>query len=893
MRAFTSANRGNRCVAALHPSKRCLLVAIVGLLGLLPVPLAPGQPAAPLTLSPQAGQEIAAIQQEKESWTPVQRKMSSHLVLATKRHLGKPMAAGMPAIRSRVQVDAAGKTLVDITAEVSDALLARIQALGGDVVNAVPPFGAIRARVPIAQMEALSSEASVQSVCQADVPFLNKVNTSQGDVAHRANTARATFGVDGTGVTVGVLSDSVDSLATLQASGDLPFSVTVLASQSGNPGTSEGTAMLEIVYDLAPGANLYFATANGGTAAFASNILALQAAGCKVIVDDVGYFGEPVFQDGVVAQAVETVSAAGVLYLSAAGNGGNKDSGTSGVWEGDFVPIAAPAVLGGTAHDFGGGASSNTVTVDSPSYFTLQWSDPWGASANDYDLYLLDSTLTHVLDASTGAQTGTQNPFEAIDSTPYNDTGTRLVIIKFAGANRYLHLNANRGRLSVNTVGQTWGHSAAASAYSVAAVNVATAGGGLFAGGAANPVEAFSSDGPRHVFYYANGAAITPANFSSTGGVVRQKPDIAAADGVATATPPAAYFNPFFGTSAAAPHAAAIAALLLSYKPLLTPAAARTAMTGTALDIMGSGLDRDSGYGIVDAVAVLRSVDTTPPKVATVVPGRGALINALPSVVVTFSESVTGVTRANLTVNGSPATSVSGSGGGPYTFTGYVAPTDGTVNVVLAAGAIKDPGSNPFTGDNWRYTKDSVAPTVTNVTSSAADGTYYAGASLSGTSVTFSKTVVVTSTPLLTLNVVPAGRTISYVSGSGTSTLTFANYIVQVGDSSAHLDYTSTGALSLNGGTIKDGAGNNAILALPALGAVGSLGTNKNIVINGARLVGDLNGDGHVDSLDLLILAGCWAKTIGQPGFNAACDLNSDGVVNVIDLLFLADNWGM
>ncbi len=616
----------------------------------------------------------------------------------------------------------------------------------------------------------------------------------------------------------------------------------------------------------------------------------MQAAGCKVIVDDVGYYGEPVFQDGVVAQAVETVSAAGALYFSAAGNGGSKDSGTSGVWEGDFVPIAAPAVVGGTAHSFGG-ANSDTVTVDSPSYFTMQWSDPWGASANDYDLYLLDSTLKHVLDASTGAQNGTQNPFEAIDSTSYNDTGTRLVIIKYSGANRYLHLNTNGGQLSVNTAGQTWGHSAAVSAFSVAAVNVATAGGGAFTGGAANPVEWFSSDGPRHVFYYANGTAITPGNFSSSGGVVRQKPDIAAADGVATATPPAAYFNPFFGTSAATPHAGAIAALLLSCKPSLTTAAARTAITGTALDIMAPGVDRDSGYGIVDAVATLSSVDTTPPKVATVAPGRGALIDALPSVGVTFSESVTGVVAADMTVNGLAATTVTGSGAGPYTFAGYAAPADGTVYVVLAAGAIKDPGGNPFTGDSWRYTKDT-PPTVTNVTSSAADGTYYAGAHVSGISVTFSNTVTVTGTPQLTLNVVPGGRAIGYLSGTGTATLTFADYVVQLGDSSADLNYTSTSALSLGSGAIIDAAGNNAVLTLPAIGGAGSLGANKNIVINGVHLVGDINGDGHVDVIDLLIFIAAFGTTTGNANYNPACDFNSDGSVDVIDLLDLVANFG-
>jgi len=127
----------------------------------------------------------------------------------------------------------------------------------------------------------------------------------------------------------------------------------------------------------------------------------------------------------------------------------------------------------------------------------------------------------------------------------------------------FLHLNTNRGRLAIATAGQTSGHNSARSAFGVAAVDVATAGAGVFTGGAANPVETFSSDGPRRVFFEADGSAITPGNFSSTGGELRQKPDIAAADGVSTATP-GGFFDPFFGTSAAAPHAAAIAGLWAS-----------------------------------------------------------------------------------------------------------------------------------------------------------------------------------------------------------------------------------------------------------------------------------------------------------------------------------------
>src|SRR5262249_37419340 len=122
-----------------------------------------------------------------------------------------------------------------------------------------------------------------------------------------------------------------------------------------------------------------------------------------------------------------------------------------------------------------------------------------------------------------------------------------------------------------------------------------------------NEVELFSSDGPRRLFYTSDGVPFTPGNVSSTGGIVRQKPDLSAADGVSV-TGVGGFGSPFYGTSAAAPHAGAIAALLKSAKANLTAAELRAALTRTAVDIMGVGEDRDSGAGIVagfDAVKFL------------------------------------------------------------------------------------------------------------------------------------------------------------------------------------------------------------------------------------------------------------------------------------------------
>ena len=229
------------------------------------------------------------------------------------------------------------RVTVDIRADVTPAVLARIRDLGGTLLNSVPKYRAIRARLPLSALEPLARLEAVQFIRPADQPIThqvltNKVDTTEGDVAHQANLARQTYSVDGTGIGIGVISDGVDTLAAQQATGDVPARVTVLPGQAGgsfnlacggrSSGT-EGTAILEIVHDLAPGAELFFADGGGGSAQMAQNIEDLCAAGADVIVDDIGYLLAPAFQDGVIAQAVSAVVANGCYYFSAAGNAGN------------------------------------------------------------------------------------------------------------------------------------------------------------------------------------------------------------------------------------------------------------------------------------------------------------------------------------------------------------------------------------------------------------------------------------------------------------------------------------------------------------------------------------------------------------------------------------------
>src|SRR5207245_1482508 len=161
-----------------------------------------------------------------------------------------------------------------------------------------------------------------------------------------------------------------------------------------------------------------------------------------------------------------------------------------------------------------------------------------------------------------------------------------------------------------------------------------------------------------------------------------------------------------------------------------------------------------------------------------------------------------------------------------YVATGSLSLNGGTIkdsNNNAATLTLASPGSAGSLSANKSFvifTPD----TVTNVSSTTANGTYGAGATITVT-VNFSRAVTVTGTPQLTLN---SGGTASYSSGTGTSTLTFT-YLVNSGESSPRLDYSATGSLS---GTIKDANNNAATLTLVAPGAAGSLGANKNIVID-------------------------------------------------------------
>ena len=598
------------------------------------------------TLPPEGLAQIDAYTAEKQNRTPTEAKLSSMLLYAMRTQGGKPAVPGltgpMPAVQQFIadRVAADGTVQVTIQGDINAGLLAAIAAAGGAQIDPYPQFGRVTARLPIGSLLAVAARDDVRSIRPLDRPRTNRYfpsdderntqrvaaiahgipngpiansGTSQGFHAHGADLAVAT-GIDGTGVKICVLSDGVDSLATLQGAGELPPVVDVVSGQNGSG--DEGTAMLQIVHDMAPNAALGFATAFTSDVSFATNIVTLRNAphNCDIIVDDVTYFEEGAFQDGPIAQAVNTVTASGALYFSSAANSGNLTHAVlAGTWEGDFVsagPAGSLLTRGGTLHSFG--ATPYDRLTSFGSVVILEWSDPLGASNNDYDLYILNAAGTIVVNSSTDTQNGTQDPVEGVSCSPSTlcPTNARIVVVQFSGAKRALRVDTERGTLSIVTDGNTFGHNAAASAFTAAATNVANAGAGQYTGGAADPVENYSSDGPRKIFYHPDGTAITPGNvlFGTSGGTTLAKVDLTASDCVHSFV---GGFDPFCGTSSAAPHSAAIAGLIKSAKLTATNAQITTALQNSALDIEAVGRDRDSGVGIVMAPAGVRAVLNT------------------------------------------------------------------------------------------------------------------------------------------------------------------------------------------------------------------------------------------------------------------------------------------
>ena len=588
--------------------------------------------AAPLSAKAQARAEtqIAAVIKDKEARTPAQKKLDSHLIYAAREAADGQAFKALPQFRSNVKLGGKGRVVVEIKGTITPELLEAIAAQGGKVVESYPASGLVRVKMPVLNLEGLAARPEVQFIGLPPKRVVHAGSvTPTADATMLAAAARQIYGADGTGVSVGVMSDSADNkngaLAASYASGDLdPNNTVILPGQSGGMASGEGGAMMELVHDLAPGAKIYFATAFGD---FAGNIGRLQAAGCRIIVDDVTVGNESPFQDGPIAQAVATFCASGGLYFSAVGNGGNKEQNTATAWEGDFkdggdATALGPFTAGYRYHAF---TKPDGTTVNGDQYLadgascTFFWSDPLGASSNDYDVYEVNPAGA-VVNMGTNTQDGTQDPYETFGGAHQGDS---IVIVKAGpAAARFLHIETGEASpLAISTNGNLRGHNGPTTTlgfFGIAATPCAATDNGSPFGPYPNPfnssnlTDTFSSDGPRRMFYKPDGSLFTPGNLLSTGGQVFAHPDLTAGDGVNTSNPS---FAPFFGTSAAAPDAAAVAALLLSKFPNIPQAQADAALRTGLVPI--NETPATAGAGILLATNTLAAAAALPPPVVT------------------------------------------------------------------------------------------------------------------------------------------------------------------------------------------------------------------------------------------------------------------------------------
>jgi hypothetical protein len=632
--------------------------------------------------------------------------------------------------------------------------------------------------LPIDQLNAAAALSEVHAMRAAVSKTRAGAITSQGDFAQNSDLVRSANALTGAVVTVGVLSDSYDcyqeyqdagtpapggqqgyanngftaTAATDISTGDLPANVLVLAEANPRnlgcmgygaptqlPFGDEGRAMMQIVHDVAPGAGLAFYTAENSEADFANGIMQLAApvssggAGAKVIVDDVGYFDEPFFQDGLVAQAVNTVVANGVAYFSSAGNNGTMAYNNNAP---AFVTSAsAPAGEVLLNFDTTGATTATTlpVTIASliPGEFVaivVEWDQPYvtgaassGGSKNQIDVCITGSGGDIITNLNGAAATCSGPSSLGLDpvqvlfvANPANSSGNTAaenITIQVGLLNGGTALHPGRIKVVVeddgagSTINQfatnsgtIQGHPLAAGALAVGAVFfVSTPSCGF------NPaLEGFSSAGGDPILFDSTGARLaTP--------VTRQKPDLVGPDGVndtflgftlasgkipdpSTVTQCAnnASYPNFFGTSAAAPHVASIAALLLQADPALTPTQLYTFLRQSAVAIgaapTASAPNYAAGYGFVQADVA-----------ATLIP---AIVPAAPTLTLTSSSIVTG---SSTTITWSSANNqgctASGAWSGALASTGSqtVAPTavgSDTYTIVCANAAGNSPATS-------------------------------------------------------------------------------------------------------------------------------------------------------------------------------------------------------
>ena len=548
--------------------------------------------------------------------------------------------------------------------------------------------------LPVNQIAAAAARVELVSMRASMWRARGVAETSQGDFAQRSDVVRSTYaGLTGTGVTVGILSDSfncygvydqggpgtppasgvrgyapngfaTDDATFDKTNGLLPATVNVLEEAPcmswGQPlqlpFADEGRAMMQIVHDVAPGAALAFYTATNTEADFANGIAALASAGATVIADDVGYFDEPFFQDGIVAQAIDAASAKGVAYFSAAGNNGQVSYENSAP---SFATAGSGANAGEMLLTFGtsGGTAQTFLPVDIPAMIPgefigliVQWDQPYvtgapgspGASS-EIDLCVTgapaNSLVINDIDGNqmtcTAPNATKVDPVQVliIGNPASNNSNTSAATV-------HLIIGLKNGSPAPGLIKVVVADDGAGSTIAAFDTKSPTVQGHPSAAGAAAVGAAFFAWTPRcgtspAQLEYFSSAGGDPILFDASGNRLaspqqRQKPDFVGPDGVNTSFfgfPIAgstftdksavaqcandATYNNFFGTSAATPHAAAVAALMRQKVPALTPALIYFALQSTALPMPVGGNptpDYLSGHGFIQADAAFAPI---------------------------------------------------------------------------------------------------------------------------------------------------------------------------------------------------------------------------------------------------------------------------------------------
>jgi Subtilase family len=580
--------------------------------------------------------------------------------------------------RLGVTVSPQGAVSVDVyvTGDVARAA-SRLRALGMyvDAVSRRAPTRVVEGYLPSA---ALLRAAALRST-RAIVPTLSQLSTggtlSAGDAAIRGPQARV-FGATGSGVVVGVISDSIDQnpvggLAASIASGDLPANTQVFGDYPPGGGTDEGRAMAEVIYDEAPGiSGILFETGYGGVAGKAWAIDNLVAHGARVIADDTSDIGEAHWQDDIVAQAVDRAKAAGVAYIAAAGN----EAGQA--WEGYYREQAG-------VNDFG--MTVGTVPPNRDVVVELQWAEPWGVLYADNNLTMdlnqvPGGTLTFDGSDTDNRQTRIPEEFAVVHGG--SSGGTFRIKIGYVGIRIGLpYMRVMAYTQGEGTIDYQDPFDATADSHYSSTIDggAASARGALTVGASRYDTptapEPFSATGPVTRFFDASGAQLPATE-------VRAKPDLIAPDGGATTV---AGLSPFTGTSASAASAAGTAALIRSANPALTVDALYAIMKNPANALACTTPGTPSlrcGSGLLLADRAVAMADPTPPVVsATLSPAK--------------PDGANGWYRGNVRVTwsasdaSSPLTSSSGCGA--------VSPAQGTTSLTCSATSSAGTTSIPLT----------------------------------------------------------------------------------------------------------------------------------------------------------------------------------------------------